>query len=443
MKYISRMRIPKKSLDELVNYVAGGYKSSQDWQDLNYKLVHIEERKLVAAKASKDTAEIIAANCTLQRHRGDPSWKKKDHEMELIWCSFREFSVKYLGKVQPKLAIQQPKVVDIIAYLNHNYRSSKVKLTFFGNKKVTHKRSSQKNRGLKTVRLVRCKGKGIQSLNKCRQAFEWAFMKANYENLFLVNPPLCDAFKQIIGRMGDSGLEKKQSKCFDLWADIDRLREYCLDKRNDLYGLRAWTMILLMLALFLKRADVTHLTVEGIGIPRSKIDGKPILDEDGYPRYLRLWLRKSTGDGSAIPGAIKFGLMRNYRDRKLCAVVALCDYLNLTGITEGTIFRNFENGSRSKFKSQAMSVDDVSTVCSEIYERVFGKNHRYTTHSPRLTAAKLAAMCGAEHHEIKRCGRWKSEIFLNYVESGKFDVVDGVVGAAENVAKRWAWFPFR
>jgi hypothetical protein len=436
------MPIPKKSVDEFVNFVTGGYKSALDWQELNNTLVNVEERKLVAAKASQDTAEIIAANCTLQRHTGDPSWQKKDHEMELIWCSFREFSVTYLGKVQPKLAVQQPKVVDIIAYLNYNYRSSKVKYTF-SKKKGSHKKSSQKNRGQKTVRSVRCKGKGIQSLHKCRQAFEWAFMKAGYNNLFAVDLPLRDVFKQIDDRMGDSGLEKKVSKSFDLWSDIDRLREYCLETRNDLYGLRAWTMILLMLALFLKRADVTHLTVEGIGIPRSKTDGKPILDEDGYPRYLRFWLRKSTGDGSAIPGAIKFGLMRNYRDRKLCAVVSLCDYLNLTGITEGTIFRNFENGSRTKFNSQAMSVDDVSTVCSEIYKRVFGKNHRYTTHSPRLTAAKLAAMCGAEHHEIKRCGRWKSEIFLNYVESGKFDVVDGVVGAAENVAKRWAWFPFR
>ena len=151
------MPIPKKSVDEFVNFVTGGYKSALDWQELNNTLVNVEERKLVAAKASQDTAEIIAANCTLQRHTGDPSWQKKDHEMELIWCSFREFSVTYLGKVQPKLAVQQPKVVDIIAYLNYNYRSSKVKYTF-SKKKVSHKKSSQKNRGQKLVRSVRCKG---------------------------------------------------------------------------------------------------------------------------------------------------------------------------------------------------------------------------------------------------------------------------------------------
>mmetsp|Transcript_27565 Transcript_27565/g.39466 ORF Transcript_27565/g.39466 Transcript_27565/m.39466 type:complete len:178 (-) Transcript_27565:179-712(-) len=174
-------------------------------------------------------------------------------------------------------------------------------------------------------------------------------------------------------------------------------------------------MILLMFALFLKRADVMHLTVEGIGIPGSPIDGEPILDQDGYPRYLRFWLRKSTGDGSTVPGVIKFGLMRNYRDRTLCAVVLLCDYLNLIGIVEGPIFRNFENGSKSKFKSQTMSVDDVSKVCSEIFKEVFEENHGYT-HSPRLIGAKVAAMCGAEHYEIKCCGRWKSESFLNYAE---------------------------
>jgi len=414
------------SSDELVKFKQSGYKYAEDWQEINDESIQNAKQKLLEAKLLGDVAEVIAAESVVEQAIGTRGWQKKDHEMELIWCSFREFSVTYLGKVQPKLAVQQPKVVDIIAYLNYNYRSSKVKLNFFGNKKV------------------RCKGNRIGSLHKCRQAFEWAFMKADYVNVFQNEKSLFDTFYDLSNKMSSKyGHESNQAGFFKVWDDFDRLREYCLETRNDLYGLRAWTMILLMFALFLRRADVTHLTVEGIGIPRSKTDGKPILDEDGYPRYLRFWLRKSTGDGSAIPGAIKFGLMRNYRDRKLCAVVSLCDYLNLTGITEGTIFRNFENGSRTKFNSQAMSVDDVSTVCSEIYKRVFGKNHRYTTHSPRLTAAKLAAMCGAEHHEIKRCGRWKSEIFLNYVESGKFDVVDGVVGAAENVAKRWAWFPFR
>jgi hypothetical protein len=414
------------SSDELVKFKQSGYKYAEDWQEINDESIQNAKQKLLEAKLLGNVAEVIAAESVVEQAIGTRGWQKKDHEMELIWCSFREFSVTYLGKVQPKLAVQQPKVVDIIAYLNYNYRSSKVKLNFFGNKKV------------------RCKGNRIGSLHKCRQAFEWAFMKADYVNVFQNEKSLFDTFYDLSNKMSSKyGHESNQAGFFKVWDDFDRLREYCLETRNDLYGLRAWTMILLMFALFLRRADVTHLTVEGIGIPRSKIDGKPILDEDGYPRYLRLWLRKSKGDGSIQPGGVLFSLVRNYRDRKLCAVVALCDYLNLSGITEGQLFRNFEHGSKSKFKTKGMSLNDVSNVCSATFQNVFGKKHGYSTHSPRRTAANFAAIYGVIDKLIKICGRWKSNVYMRYVEKGRHDTIDQVVGDVPKSQNRWSWVPCR
>jgi hypothetical protein len=198
-----------------------------------------------------------------------------------------------------------------------------------------------------------------------------------------------------------------------------------------------------MFALFLRRADVTYLTVQCIGIPQSQIDGSLVLDEDGYPRYLRVWLPKSKGDGTQSTGGVTFELLRNYRDRKLCPVVAICDYLNLTGIREGYIFRNFENGSNSKFRPEAMSVADISAALSDVFKNVFSANHGYTTHSPRRTAAMFAAICGASDTEIKRAGRWLSDVFMVYVAAGRHTTLAECVGAAQHIQDRWSWFPIR
>ena len=118
------------SSDELVKFKQSGYKYAEDWQEINDESIQNAKQKLLEAKLLGDVAEVIAAESVVEQAIGTRGWQKKDHEMELIWCSFREFSVTYLGKVQPKLAVQQPKVVDIIAYLNYNYRGRGYQFSF-------------------------------------------------------------------------------------------------------------------------------------------------------------------------------------------------------------------------------------------------------------------------------------------------------------------------
>ena len=419
-------------VDPLVKCAPDGFKHAEDWQDINKGILMEANQKIMEAEKNQsvDPSSVIAAKAVKNRLVGTQKYQKTDHAHEKIWCLFRNFVALYLNRIQPRLQDEPPAPDDIISFLSYSFRHKKVSLTF------TVNGESKK---------INCKGNKIGSLQKYRAAFEWAFLKCGYENLFVTNEHIVNVYKMLSDKVVSKyGYQRKQAKFFKIWADFDRIRKYCLEERGDLHGLRSWTMILLMFALFLRHADVTHLTVEGIGIPRHQIDDSLVLDEDGYPRYIRVWLSKSKGDGSGKSAPVKFELMRNYRDRTLCPVVALFDYLNLSGISSGYIFRNFQVGSTTKFRSEgAMSVSDVSDVINDVFSSVFTENHGYSTHSPRRTAAMFAAICGASDTEIKRAGRWSSDVFMEYVSAGRHTTLAAIVGAAPAIQERWLWFPIR
>ena len=424
----NRNRGIKKYRDNMIGTTDSGHKIAADWQEINLRLTAAAEKDLVAARASFDPAKTIVAQGKLQRIKGDKAYQKTDHNMELIWCAFREFVAVHLNKTQPALYNESPKVDDIVAFLNYNFRRKDVKLMLMvdGN-----------------PRKVNCKGNKISSLQKYRQAFEWAFVKCSYPNLF-EEKSVKEVYMELKGKVtGKYRYQPKQAKTFSVWSDFDKLREYCLKEKGDLYHVRSWTMILVMFSFFLRRADLTYLTVDCIGIPRSRIDGSLNLDEDGYPRILRLWLPKSKGDGEAEKGGVMFEIIRNYRDRDMCPVVALLDWLNFSGIKDGFVFPNFQHGSNSKFRNGAMSVDDISTMYSKLCLTLFGENHGYSTHSPRRTAAAFAAVCGATDAEIKRAGRWKSDTYMVYVAAGRARSIMELVGLDHPPEDRWSWYPIR
>jgi len=423
-----KRRATKKYKDPMVLTAISGHKTAADWQEINSRLSTAAERDLAAAKESCDPAKVIVAQGKLKRIKGEKAYQKTDHSMELIWCAFREFVAVHLNNNQPALYEESPKVNDIVAFLNFNFRRKEVKLTLMveGN-----------------PQKVNCKGNKISSLQKYRQAFEWAFLKCGYPNLF-EEKSVKEVYMELKEKVtGKYRYQPKQAKTFSVWGDFDKLREYCLKEKGDLYHLRSWTMILVMFSFFLRRADLTYLTVDCIGIPRSRINGNLDLDEDGYPRILRLWLPRSKGDGEAEKGGVKFQIMRNYRDRDMCPVVAILDWLNFSGIEDGFVFPNFQHGSNSKFRNDAMSVDDISTMYSKLCLTLFGENHGYSTHSPRRTAAAFAAVCGATDAEIKRAGRWKSDTYMVYVEAGRAGSIMELVGLDLPPEDRWSWYPIR
>jgi hypothetical protein len=430
------MKRSKKSnninIDPLVKLSPNGYKYAEDWREINDNLLKKANEKIIEIELqqSTDPSALIAAKAVKERLVGTKKYQKTDHAHEIVWCQFRNFVASYLNKIQPRLQEECPTPDDIIAFLTYSFRHKKVYLTFTVGG---------------TDKKIRCKGNKIGSLQKYRAAFEWAFLKCGYDNLFLTNENIVNLYKMLSYKVVSKyGYQRKQAKFFNIWSDFDKIRNHCLQERGDLHGLRSWTMVLLMFALFLRRADITYLKVEGIGIPRHQVDNSLVLDEDGYPRYIRIWLSKSKGDGTGIGTAVKFELMRNYRDRKLCPVVALLDYLNFSGITSGYIFRNFQSGSSTRFRSdEPMSVHDVSEILSELFSSVFSHEHGFSTHSPRRTAAMFAAICRATDTEIKRAGRWSSNVFMEYVSAGRHTTLASVLGAAPEIQDRWTWFPIR
>jgi hypothetical protein len=54
--------------------------------------------------------------------------------------------------------------------------------------------------------------------------------------------------------------------------------------------------------------------------------------------------------------------------------------------------------------------------------------------------AKFAAMCGASDAEIKRCGRWISEVYQRYVGDERHGVLNNIMDEVEERV-RFGWFP--
>ena len=98
-----------------------------------------------------------------------------------------------------------------------------------------------------------------------------------------------------------------------------------------------------------------------------------------------------------------------YKDKPVCAVTLLLDYLNARGRNAGPLFcwPNNTAITRSYFTqclSQALSFSGLDT---ELYK----------SHSFRIGAASWAAAKGMSDAQIRTFGRWKSTAFLRYIRT--------------------------
>ena len=98
-----------------------------------------------------------------------------------------------------------------------------------------------------------------------------------------------------------------------------------------------------------------------------------------------------------------------YKDKPVCAVTLLLDYLNARGRNAGPLFcwPNNTAITRSYFTqclSQALSFSGLDT---ELYK----------SHSFRIGAASWAAAKGMSDAQISAFGRWKSTAFLRYIRT--------------------------
>ena len=96
-----------------------------------------------------------------------------------------------------------------------------------------------------------------------------------------------------------------------------------------------------------------------------------------------------------------------YKDKPVCAVTLLFDYLNARGRNAGPLFcwPNNTATTRSHFAqclSQALNFSGLDTKL-------------YKSHSFRIGAASWAAAKGMSDAQIRTFGRWKSTAFLRYI----------------------------
>ena len=88
--------------------------------------------------------------------------------------------------------------------------------------------------------------------------------------------------------------------------------------------------------------------------------GEPIVDEDGLPRMLYMFLWKSKGE----VGPVEFQLLRNYRDLSLCPVYWLLVYMRLARLESGPLFPKLATNGVST--GERMAVDNVSHEFGEV-----------------------------------------------------------------------------
>ena len=98
-----------------------------------------------------------------------------------------------------------------------------------------------------------------------------------------------------------------------------------------------------------------------------------------------------------------------YRDKPVCAVSLLLDYLKSRGSAPGQLFcsADLTPVSRSDFsRCLNMALDFCNLDRS-----------RYKSHSFRIGVASWAAAKGLSDAQIRAFGRWKSNAFLRYIRT--------------------------
>ena len=125
---------------------------------------------------------------------------------------------------------------------------------------------------------------------------------------------------------------------------------------------------------------------------------------EGTVTALKLTLRNYKHSDSSSPVDIFI-----YRERPVCPVYLLSEYINIRGQFSGPLFcwPDASPITRSFFVT-ALKVDlqfcdlDIS---------------HYKTHSFRIGAASWAAAKGMSDTQIRDFGRWKSNVFLRYIQT--------------------------
>ena len=164
-------------------------------------------------------------------------------------------------------------------------------------------------------------------------------------------------------------------------ADIENLGSK-IDRRN-IIDLRDFTLIAIMYAGMLRRAEVIAIRVENIKFHQEHVEIELVCSKTDQ-----------TGKGDTV--VIAQG------ERKVsCPVRALAQYLAKAQIKSGPLFRRC---TATKVTSYLLSETSVGEVVKRRTKEIGLDTTKYSTHSARRGGATSAAMAGVPTRLIKRQG---------------------------------------
>ena len=164
-----------------------------------------------------------------------------------------------------------------------------------------------------------------------------------------------------------------------------------------LKGVRDKALLLIGFAGALRRSELAALTVEDVQ-----------RQEQGICLEIRRSKTDQEGEGDCVP--ILYG-----NDQETCPIIALDEWLEMSGLTEGALFRSITRWG--KLGEQGISHDGILKTVKEHVERAGYDPLTHGAHSLRAGAATTAANNDASDAEIARLGRWSpgSKAMYGYI----------------------------
>lgn len=231
--------------------------------------------------------------------------------------------------------------------------------------------------------------KKVSTINRRISAISQAHQAAGYETptqAFAVKA-LLKGIKREKGTMAD----KKQAAVInDVKLMIETLGDRLIDIRD-----RA--LILIGFAGAFRRSELVSLIVEDINF-----------DRNGLTVTLRH--SKTDQEGQGTKKGIPYG-----SNPDTCPVRALLDWMNVSGITEGAIFRGINR--HSQVQPNAMTDKAVALIVKKLAEQAGLDASKYAGHSLRSGFITTAADCGIDERNIMRqSGHKSTTVMRGYIQ---------------------------
>jgi site-specific recombinase XerD len=239
-------------------------------------------------------------------------------------------------------------------------------------------------------------GYSMATVERRAAAVSWAHRKAGY--LGKDNPRQSPLVTEALRLLRRRYRETKQKQAKELTVELVReVVGNCKRDKKQALGLRDRAMILLGFAGAFRRSELVSLRVE---------------DLKDVPQGVEVTVRwsKTDQEGNGITKKIARG-----HSPATCPVTALRDWLELSKITSGPLFRRvFKSGAVGPNGLSGQAFYDV--IKKRMLEVGIDDWNDFSSHSVRSGFASTAAEHGASLQSIKGQGGWKSDsVALGYI----------------------------